>query len=450
MSNEHFDVLIIGAGVSGIGTACHLARRCPDKSYAILERRDEIGGTWDLFRYPGIRSDSDMYTFGFEFAPWKGGKMLADGPAIKDYVDETAQAHNVNRHIRFGRKVVSAEWSSADARWTVTAVREASGKTETCTAGFVVSASGYYRYDAGHRPEFPGEETFGGQIIHPQHWPEDLDYAGKQVVVIGSGATAVTLVPAMAGEAGKITMLQRSPSYIFPLPAIDQLSEALYKVLPDQWVYDFARLRNIHMQRLIYNTSQRFPGFSKWLLQKMARRGLGPDFDMRHFDPDYGPWDQRMCVIPDGDLFKALRRHDVEIVTDHIETFTADGIRLASGRDLKADIIISATGLDVQLLGEVAVRVDGELLDVSERMLYKATMIEGVPNAAVIFGYINASWTLKVDIVGRYLCRLLAHMDKHGHDVATPRDHEGCQEQGSALDALSSGYIRRVAHRRRR
>lgn len=447
MANLHVDVLIIGAGVSGIGTACHLQRGCPDKSFAILERRDDIGGTWDLFRYPGIRSDSDMYTFGFDFRPWKEPKILADGSSIKSYVQATADEYDVHRHINFGLKVESAEWSSADACWTVTAVREATGETETFTGSFLMGATGYYRYDEGHKPDFPDEDKFKGTIIHPQHWPEDLDYAGKKVVVIGSGATAVTLVPAMAGTAEKVTMLQRSPGYIISLPAMDKISEALYKVLPDNLVYRMTRARNVAMQRVIYNTSQRFPGFMKWLLQRGARRALGPDFDMRHFEPDYNPWDERMCAVPSGDLFKALRSGEADIVTDHIERFTETGIRLQSGEELEADIIISATGLDVRLLGDLDLTVDGEPVDISERVLYKATMLEGVPNAAIIFGYINASWTLKVDIVGQYLCRLLKHMDEQGVDIAVPRDHEDCREQGSALDALQSGYIQRVAHK---
>lgn len=447
MADEHFDVLIIGAGVSGIGAACHLSRSCPGKRYAILERRAAIGGTWDLFRFPGIRSDSDMYTFGYAFRPWTETKILADGAAIKGYVRETARAYDVERHIRFGLGVTSAAWSGEQGRWTVTVQQEGSGESEQFSCDFLVGATGYYRYDAGYKPKFPGESNFRGQIIHPQHWPEDLDYAGKRVVVIGSGATAVTLVPAMAGSAAEVTMLQRSPSYVIPLPANDRLSELLYRVLPEQWVYGMARKRNIAMQRWIYNGSQRWPGATRWLMRKAAQLALGKDFDMRHFDPAYNPWDERLCVVPNGDLFRVLRKGEANIVTDHIETFTENGIALASGEELAADIIITATGLDLQLLGGMDVTVDGGAVDVPNRLMYKNVMLEGVPNAAMIFGYVNSSWTLKADIAAEYICRLLRHMDAHGHAVAVPRDREGCKEQGSMLGALTSGYARRAADR---
>lgn len=445
MSNQHYDVLIIGAGVSGIGLACHLARSCPEKSVAILERRSDLGGTWDLFRYPGIRSDSDMYTFGYSFRPWTRTRILADGPAIKGYVRETAREYNIEDKIHFGLAVRRVKWSSENARWTVYARDESTGGNRRFSCNFVIGATGYYQYDQGYKPDFPGEEQFAGQIVHPQHWPEDLDYKGKKVVIIGSGATAITLVPAMAGEAEHVTMLQRSPGYIASLPAIDRISEQLYRVLPDEWVYRLARKRNITLQNLIYKVSQRWPGPTRWVLRKAVEKQVGRNVDMEHFDPGYNPWDERLCVVPNGDLFRTLKNGDASIVTDHIETFTENGIRLQSGEELEADIIMTATGLNLQLLGDTEVEVDGESVDPSDRAMYKGVMLEGVPNAAMIFGYINASWTLKVDIAGEYLGRLLRHMDTCDHIIAVPRDHEGCKTEHSMLDALKSGYARRAA-----
>jgi len=445
MSNQHYDVLIIGAGVSGIGLACHLARSCPEKSVAILERRSDIGGTWDLFRYPGIRSDSDMYTFGYSFRPWTQTKILADGPAIKGYVRETARDYNVEDNIHYGLDVRRAKWSSEQACWTVYARDESTGGNRRFSCNFLLGATGYYHYDAGYKPDFPGEDQFKGQVIHPQHWPEDLDYTGKRVVIIGSGATAITLVPAMAKDAAHVTMLQRSPSYVASIPAIDRLSERLYQVLPDDWVYRMARKRNITLQNMIYKASQRWPGPMRWLLRKGVQWQVGDDVGMQHFDPSYNPWDERLCVVPNGDLFRTLKNGDASIVTDHIETFTENGIRLQSGKELEADIVVSATGLNLQLMGNMEVEVDGESVEVPERVMYKGVMLEGVPNAAMIFGYINASWTLKVDIAGEYLGRLLQHMDANGHGTAVPRDHEGCKAERSMLDALKSGYARRAA-----
>lgn len=447
MSSQHYDVLIIGAGVSGIGLACHLARNCPDKSVAILERRSDLGGTWDLFRYPGIRSDSDMYTFGYAFRPWTAPKILADGPSIKSYVRDTARDYDVHDNIHYGLDVRKARWSSENARWTVSARDETTGGNRRFSANFLIGATGYYHYDAGYKPDFPGESRFQGTIVHPQHWPENLDYTGKRVVVIGSGATAITLIPSMAGDTEHITMLQRSPSYIASLPAVDRLSEQLYRWLPDDWVYSLARKRNITLQRVIYKASQRFPGPMRWLLREGIRRQVGNQVDMRHFDPDYNPWDERLCVVPNGDLFKALRQGDASIETDHIETFTEDGIRLQSGKELEADIIVTATGLDLQVLGNMDVEVDGASVDVSNRLTHKSVMLEGVPNAAMIIGYVNSSWTLKVDIAGEYITRLLNHMDAKGQDMAVPRDHEGCKAETSMLDALNSGYAQRAAHR---
>lgn len=447
MSQQHFDVLIVGAGVSGIGMACHLTRECPGKSYAILERRTAIGGTWDLFRYPGIRSDSDMFTFGYNFRPWTGGKVLADGAAIKAYVEDTAREYGVDRHIRFGVAVKSADWSSTDRCWRVTAVNEASGETNSFTANFLVGCTGYYNYDRGYKPDFPGEETFQGQIVHPQHWPKDLDYRGKKVVVIGSGATAITLVPTMAAEAAHVTMLQRSPTYLMPLPSTDKVTLALQKVLPAKVAYRITRARNISIARLLYERSRRSPKAMRRLFLGIIRRQLDGKADMRHFTPDYNPWDQRLCVVKDGDLFKAIKSGKASIATDHIDRFTPTGIRLKSGAELEADIIIPATGLDIQMLGGIQPSVDGEPVVLKDKIIYKNVLVEGVPNAGMIFGYTNISWTLKADIASEYLCRLFNFMDQRGIRVATPRDRENSRGEDTILGSLSAGYIQRAADR---
>ncbi|MBE01737.1 NAD(P)/FAD-dependent oxidoreductase [Marinobacter lutaoensis] len=447
MSQHPFDVLIIGAGVSGIGMACHLRRACPGRSFAILERRQAIGGTWDLFRYPGIRSDSDMFTFGYNFRPWTGGKVLADGAAIKQYVTDTAREHGVTRHIRFQRAVQRAEWSSADKCWTLTVRDEASGNTETYTARFLIGCTGYYNYDRGYKPDFPGEADFRGQVVHPQHWPEDLDYSGKRVVVIGSGATAVTLVPTLAEKAAHVTMLQRSPTYLMPLPSIDKVTLALQKVLPEKVAYRLTRARNISIARLLYERSRRSPKAMRRLLLAIIRRQLGGQVDMRHFSPDYNPWDQRLCVVKDGDLFQVLKSGRASIVTDRIERFTETGIRLASGTELEADLIVPATGLDLQMLGGVAVSVDGEPVVMKDKIIYKNVLVEGVPNAGMIFGYTNISWTLKVDIAAEYLCRLMNLMDRRGHQVVVARDTENSRGEETILGSLDAGYIKRAADR---
>ena len=444
-SANSVDVLIIGAGLSGIGAACHLRRQCPDKTFAVLERRDAIGGTWDLFRYPGIRSDSDMYTFGFNFKPWTEPRVLADGPSIRNYVTETAREYDVESQIRFKRKVVSADWSSAKSKWIVEALDESTGKTETYTASFVMGCTGYYNYDAGYRPKFPGESKFKGEIIHPQHWPENLDYSGKRVVVIGSGATAITLVPSMTDKAEHVTMLQRSPTYILSVPAIDPLAASLQRVLPAKVAYRLNRSRNIGIQRLLYRASRQHPKFVRRMLLGLIHKQIGDKVDMRHFTPSYNPWDQRLCVVPNGDLFKALRNGKASIATDHIETFTADGITLRSGEKIKADIIIAATGLDVQMLGGAELRVDGVPVKVKDHLIYKGVLVEGVPNAAIVVGYTNASWTLKADLASEYVCRLIKHMDKHGQRVVVARDLEGCGTGDTVLGGLASGYIQRAA-----
>jgi len=447
MQQEHVDVLIVGAGISGIGAACHLSRECPAKSFAILERREDLGGTWDLFRYPGIRSDSDMMTFGYKFRPWKETRILADGPSIKRYVRETAREYDVHRKIRYGLKVTRASFSSERATWTVEAIREATGETERYTCNFLIGCTGYYNYDTGYRPSLPGEPDYTGRIIHPQHWPEDLDYRGKRVVVIGSGATAITLIPSMADDAEHITMLQRTPSYIMSVPANDSMAESLYRRLPDWLVYRLIRGRNIRLQRFIYNISQRRPKLVRRLLRKWTRRHVGDQVDPGHFQPDYDPWDQRMCIVPDGDLFKKLRDGEASVVTGEIETFTENGIRLKDGTELEADLVIAATGLELELLGGMQLEVDGEYVDVSKRLTYKGVMLEGVPNAAVMIGYINASWTLKVDIACEYVCRLLNYMGRKGYDRVVPRDREGNITDGTIMDKLQAGYVQRAANR---
>ena len=444
MNAQHFDVLIIGAGLSGIGTACQISDEHPNKTIAVLERRERLGGTWDLFRYPGIRSDSDMYSFGYKFRPWQETKVLADGASIRQYIADTAAEYGIDKKIHYGLKIVTADWSTPESHWMVTALHEATGETRTYTAGFLISCTGYYNYDAGYLPTFPGADQFEGRFVHPQHWPEDLDYSGKKVVVIGSGATAVTLVPTMAGDAEHVTMLQRSPSYIFSVPALDKISQILGRFLPDKWVYKFARKRNIAIQRFLYLACKRWPAQMRRFLLWQVRRHVGPSVDMSHFTPKYMPWDERLCAVPNGDLFKALSSGEASIVTDHIETLTEKGIQLKSGRELEADIIVAATGLDIQMLGGMELSVDGEARKLNDQMTYKGVLVENIPNLAWVFGYTNAPWTLKSDIAGAYLCRLFEHMDDHGHRVATPLDIEDSAMDIGMLDQLQSGYVQRA------
>ena len=445
MANTHFDVLILGAGLSGIGAACHLTRKLKKKTYAVLERRNAIGGTWDLFRYPGIRSDSDMSTFGYNFRPWKESKVLADGASIRRYVNEAAEQYKVTPHIRFGRKVLRAEWSSAKSQWSVTAHNEQTGQDEVYTAQYVIAATGYYSYDAGFTPEFPGSASFKGQIVHPQHWPEKLDYAGKKVVVIGSGATAITLVPSMAAGGAKVTMLQRSPTYVLSVPAVDPLWSKLSRFMPSKAVYLATRIRNIGLQRALFVASRERPKVVKRLLHKLTSHQLGGEVDIKHFSPRYNPWDERLCVVPDGDLFRALRKKQARIVTDTIKTFDATGIQLASGEHLDADIIVTATGLNLQLLGGAQMTVDGEPVVVKDRVVYKGMMIDGVPNLLAIFGYTNASWTLKADIVSEHFVRMIAHMDKKKLKTVTPRAKDIQRTDDTVMGSLASGYVRRGA-----
>jgi monooxygenase len=441
-SPEHLDVLIVGAGLSGVGAAWHLQNRCPGKGYAILEAREDLGGTWDLFRYPGIRSDSDMHTLGYRFKPWTAAKSIADGPSILEYVRKTARENGIEEKIRFRHRVVGAAWSSDEGRWTVEAERTDSGETVPLTCDFLWTCSGYYRYDEGYTPEFAGTERFAGPIVHPQHWPEDLDYSGKRAVVIGSGATAVTLVPAMAEKAAHVTMLQRSPTYIASLPAQDRIAEWLRRRLPERAAYAAVRWKNVLIQTGFYQLSRRRPELVKRMIRKGVENALPPGYDVdKHFRPRYDPWDQRMCLVPDGDLFRAISAGEASVVTDTIATFTERGIELDSGEELEADVIVTATGLNLLFLGGMRLEVDGEAVDVPRKMTYRGMMLSGVPNMAFTVGYTNASWTLKADLTSEYVCRLLNHMDAHGYSRCVPDMDPSVTEQ--PLLEFTSGYVQR-------
>jgi monooxygenase len=445
--SEHFDVLIVGAGLSGIGAGYHLQQKCPGKSYAILEGRDCIGGTWDLFRYPGIRSDSDMFTLGYSFKPWTEPKAIADGPRILNYVRETATDNGIDRKIRFNHRVKRASWSSLDARWTVEVERGPAGEGATeivrFTCGFLFMCSGYYKYEAGYSPEFPGTENFAGRIVHPQKWTEDIDYAGKRVVVIGSGATAVTLVPAMAKKAEHVTMLQRSPTYVVSRPAQDPVANKLRARLPTKLAYHVIRWRNVLWGMYFFRLSRRQPERVKQLILGGVKMALGADYDIgTHFTPRYNPWDQRLCLVPDGDLFKAIREKRASVVTSQIDIFTPDGIRLKDGSELAADIIVTATGLNIQVLGGLEVSVDGRTVDFARALNYKGMMYSDVPNMASAFGYTNASWTLKCDLTCEYVCRLINYMDRRGYKQCMPHNLDPTITELPSLD-FSSGYVQR-------
>ena len=440
---EHFDVLIVGAGLSGIGAGYHLQTECPGKTYAILEGRAAIGGTWDLFRYPGIRSDSDMYTLGYIFKPWTQAKAIADGPSILNYVRETAVENGIDRHIRFNHMVKHADWSSEDALWTVQA--EHDGEPVTFTCAFLFMCSGYYDYKEGYNPDFAGRDQFGGAIVHPQAWPATLDYSGKQVVVIGSGATAVTLVPEMARKAAHVVMLQRSPTYVVSRPAEDAFANWLRAKLPGKLAYSITRWRNVLLTMYFYGLTRRKPEFVKKQILDLARGHLGPDYDIdTHFTPKYNPWDQRLCLVPDADLFDSIKAGRASVVTDTIETFTPSGLRLTSGRELPADVVVTATGLKVLFIGGLQVRVDGAVVDFPKRYTYKGMMFSGVPNFASAFGYTNASWTLKADLTCAYVCRLIRYMDKRGMASCTPELSEDVE--AAPFLNLTSGYVTRSAH----
>ena len=441
---DHVDVLIIGAGLSGIGAAAHLAKDLPATTYVVLERRDASGGTWDLFRYPGVRSDSDMHTLGYRFRPWRGHTALADGAAILDYLRDTAREYGVDQHIRYGHHVTAAAWDSGSARWTVTV--EVGDEVRQVTAGFLWACSGYYDYDEGHTPHIEGQERFGGRVVHPQHWPEDLDYAGRRVVVIGSGATAVTLVPAMAaGGAAHVTMLQRSPTYVLPVPAQDGLKRRLTSVVGERASYAVTRWKNITLQAALYRLSRRRPGLVRRLVRRTNVGLLPPGYAVdTHFNPSYDPWDQRMCLVPDGDLFHAIRRGQASVVTDRIRTFTETGLELESGERLDADLVVTATGLNVRIFGGAELTVDGEVVDPRRTMAYRAMMLSGVPNFAFTIGYTNASWTLKADLVAEYVVRLLARMRSTGERSVVPVRDESVGEV--PLMDFEAGYVQRVVH----
>ncbi|GAB5415605.1 MAG: NAD(P)/FAD-dependent oxidoreductase [Congregibacter sp.] len=441
------DVAIIGAGLSGVGAACHLRQQCPDRRVVILEAREVSGGTWDLFRYPGIRSDSDMHTLGYSFKPWKESKAIADGPSILNYVRETAAEYGVEALIRYQHRVVAANWNSQEQLWDLT-VETPDGEI-ACRSRFVLMAGGYYRYDKGYQPEFPGREDFAGDFLHPQLWPEKLNYEGKRVVIIGSGATAVTLVPAMAQTAQEVVMLQRSPTWIVSRPASDWIANTLRAVLPNAWAYAAARWKNTRMQSWVYRRTRRKPEKIRKMLLDGVTKELGKDADLEHFTPSYNPWDQRLCLVPDGDFFAAMRARKARVVTAHIDRIVPDGIRLESGELLEADIIVSATGLEMEVMGGAAVSVDGEPFDFPASWSYRGMMCSGLPNFVSIFGYINASWTLRADLVNSWFCGLLKHMRYTDAAVVTPELEEGLPEMPPRpyIDDFSAGYMQRAMHR---
>ena len=450
MTSEHVDVVVVGAGLSGIGAGYHLQTMSPDRSYVILEGRDGLGGTWDLFKYPGIRSDSDMHTLGFSFKPWTEAKSIADGPSILQYLKQTVAQFGIDKHIRYGQLVTQAQWSSDDAQWTVTATNKATGVSNTITCSFLFMCSGYYSYKKGHTPEFTGRERFKGTVVHPQEWPLDLDYAGKRVVVIGSGATAVTIVPSMADKADHVTMLQRSPTYMVSRPDHDVLANRLRKVLPPKMAYNLTRFKNTWRQQLVYNKTRTDPDKVKQLLLGGIQLELGADYDIaKHFTPAYNPWDQRLCLVPNGDFFKSMREGKASVVTDHITSFTETGSQLASGEHLDADIIITATGLELVTLGEMDFYVDGNQVDFAKTWTYKGFAYSDIPNMASTFGYINASWTLRSDLTAEYVCRLLNHMRKKGVAQCTPRlrEQDRNMKERPWIDGFSSGYMQRMMHR---
>ncbi len=441
-ASDYVDVLIVGAGISGIGMAAHLRTYCAGKSFAMLERRDNPGGTWDLFQYPGVRSDSDMHTLGYNFKPWREQKAIADGPSILKYLHETIDEYDLQDHIRFGHEVLSASWSSTEALWTVTAKKNDGSETQL-KANFLFMGSGYYNYDEPYDPAFEGREDFEGQILHPQFWPKDLDYGGKNVVVIGSGATAVTMVPSMTDKAAHVTMLQRSPTYMFVSPAKDRLANFMRRILPEQWAYRFTRFKNVRVQNFMFKLARSKPEWIKKRLLGRIREKLKNEQDMVHFRPHYNPWEQRLCLVPDNDFFDAVAAGKASVVTDHIERFDAKGIALKSGRHLDADIIVTATGLKLAVAGKVDFTVDGKPVNFHDHFYYKGCMFSNIPNMTIVFGYLNASWTLKADIVSEYTTRLINHMDATDTQIANPylADPENMEEE-DVFD-FSSGYIQR-------
>jgi monooxygenase len=444
VDGEHVDVLIIGAGLSGIGAACHLQQRCPGRSFAVLEARDAIGGTWDLFRYPGVRSDSDMFTLGYSFRPWTGKKSITDGASILAYIRETARASGVDRNIRLCHRVTGASWSSAQGRWTVAVARGSEGTPTTISCTFLLACSGYYSYAQGYTPDFPGIDRFTGDIIHPQNWGDNVAYANRRVVVIGSGATAVTLVPELAKAAAHVTLLQRSPSYVVAWPDEDVIANALRRVLPAKAACAMARWKNVAGTMYFFGLCRRNPQRAKAMILDGVRAALGPDYDVAtHFSPRYNPWDQRLCLAPNGDLFQSIKAGCTTVVTDEIETFTADGVRLRSGSELKADLVVTATGLNLELLGGAELKIDGASADPAATLSYKGALYSDIPNLASVFGYTNASWTLKADLICGFVCRLLNHMERRGYARVTPRNRDPSVQRLPPVD-FSSGYFLRA------
>ncbi|GAA3946954.1 NAD(P)/FAD-dependent oxidoreductase [Allohahella marinimesophila] len=442
-ATAHTDVIIVGAGISGIGAAYYLQRDQPEKSYTILEAREASGGTWDLFRYPGIRSDSDLHTFGYEFKPWVDSEAIAGADRILAYLRKTAAEHGIDSKIRYQHKVCSAAWSSADARWTVEVERADTGERTSMTCNWIFAAAGYYRYDEGFTPKFKGREDFRGQVIHPQHWPEDLDYAGKRVLVIGSGATAVTLVPALARQAAHVTMLQRTPTYVMSLPSKDAVANGLRRLLPERWAFALTRRKNIAISSAVWRFCQKYPKMARRFIRHFNRKALPEGYPVdEHFNPPYNPWDQRLCAVPDGDLFRAISKGKASVVTDHIEAFTDKGVTLKSGRELEADIIVTATGLNLLVFGGIKLTVDGQPVDYSEKVAFKGMMLDGVPNLAFAVGYTNSSWTLKIGLLCEHFCRLLAHMDDHGFSTCTPELPSKDMKTRPLLD-FGAGYVKR-------
>lgn len=443
---EHLDVLIVGAGLSGIGAACYLQDAHPDKSFALLEARGATGGTWDLFRYPGIRSDSDLHTFGYEFKPWTEDKAIADGPSILAYIRETAREHRVDEKVRLHHAVQGAAWSSAESRWLVDVERKDTGERLQLSCRWLFCAGGYYRYDRGYTPTFEGRERFEGTIVHPQLWPEDLDYRGKRVVIIGSGATAVTLGPAMTDKAAQVTMLQRTPTYILPLPAVDPINKWLKRLLPAKLAYDLTRRKNIARQRFLWRWCQRRPEAARKWIRKMNAKHLPAGYDIdTHFNPPYNPWEQRLCAVPDGDLFDAIGTGRLDVVTDHIETFEEQGILLRSGKRLEADIIITATGLELRPVAGMKLTVDGEDVHLPDKVVFKGMMLSGVPNFSLAVGYTNSSWTLKIGLLCEHFCRLLGHMDEGGYTSCRAEVADPDMPTRPLLD-FGAGYIQRSMH----
>jgi monooxygenase len=447
MTTEHLDVLIIGAGISGLGAAVHLKQNCPTKSYAILESRPNIGGTWDLFKYPGIRSDSDMYTLGFRFKPWTSRKAIADGPAIMNYLRETVAEFDLKSKIRHHHRITRASWDSITARWTVEGTQGPDNAPLKMTCNMLFSCTGYYDYAKGYTPDFPGAESFKGRTIHPQHWPENLDLAGKRAIVIGSGATAVTLVPAMIDQgAAHVSMLQRTPTYMFARPSEDKVALTLQKLLPHKLAYRLTRWRNVLMQQFMFKYLRKNPAKGAEKLINSVKAELGPDYDVKtHFTPPYNPWDQRICLVPDSDMFRVIRDGKADIVTDHIDRFTENGILLKSGTALEADIIVTATGLNMQIMSGLELFVDGRREHIGDHVLYKGIMFSNMPNILMWFGYTNASWTLKADLTSEYACRLINHMDATGTAVVTPVLADHNMELEGFVPDFTSGYFARAA-----